>query len=167
MQLATFHIGDELFAVNILLTKEIGKIHELTAVPESPEYVVGLMNLRGQILTIIDFQCFLEPQQNRNDNGEKQLIILKTKSELEPLQRHGLVADYEMTTDPMALVIDKIGDVLTVENDDIAPAPSNLVDARKELVSGVVQLDERLVILLSVERLVKKFLSSQPSKSSK
>ena len=45
-QLATFHIGDQTFAIDILLTKEIGKIHEITIVPETPEYVVGLMNLR-------------------------------------------------------------------------------------------------------------------------
>lgn len=152
-QLATFHIGDEIYGVDILLTKEIGKIHEITKVPESPEFYLGLMNLRGQIVTIMDPGVFLE-QKSTVSPENRRIIILKTEGELSILRKNGLVQDSYMSSDPLAIVIDQIGDVLDVNSENILPPPTSLTGYKKELVEGVIQLEKKLIILLSMEKLI-------------
>lgn len=153
-QIATFHLGDEVYGIDILLTKEIGKVNEITDVPESPNYLLGLMNLRGQIVTLMNPGIFLD-QQPQLGIYEQRLIILKTEEELEELRRHELVDVTEMSKDILALVIDKIGDVVDVKKEDISSPPPNLSGAKKEFVTGVIQLEKRLVILLDVSALAK------------
>lgn len=152
-QLATFHIGKELFALDILLTKEIGKMHEITKVPEAPEYIIGLMNLRGQILTIMDPRSFLEREASQ-DIEEQRLIILKTENELNSLERSGMKTGHTKAKDPLAIVIDQMRDILNVEEDQILPPPPNLSGIKRDFVSGVVQLKHQLVIILAIDRLV-------------
>ena len=152
-QLATFHIGDQTFAIDILLTKEIGRIQEITVVPETPEYIVGLMNLRGQILTIMDPSMFLE-RNNEKKIENQRLIILKTTVELKTLEDQRLYENHQNIKDPLAILIDEVGDVLEVESNDITPPPSNLSGIKREFVAGVVQLENKLVIMLNVDRLV-------------
>lgn len=152
-QLATFNIGSEMFGVDILLTKEIGKIHEITKVPGAPEYFLGLMNLRGQIVTVMNPGLFLD-QNSSDQHKERRLIILKTENELESLRKNDLVRVGSLSKDPLAIVIDEIGDVLDVDQAQIIPPPPNLSGVKKEFVSGVVQLKQQLIILLALDRLV-------------
>ncbi|MDH5559912.1 MAG: chemotaxis protein CheW [Deltaproteobacteria bacterium] len=152
-QVATFYIGDEIFGVDILLTKEIGRIPEITKVPQSPEFILGLMNLRGQVVTILDPGVFLE-QGSKVDRDERRFIILKTEEELEGLKKSGLVKDNSMAKDPLAIVIDKIGDVVEIEETDILPTPPNLTSTKKEFVSGIIQQEKNLIILLAISKLV-------------
>jgi len=151
-QIATFHLGDEVYGIDILLTKEIGKIQEITRVPEAQEYFLGLMNLRGQIVTLMNPGVFLD-QKSQVPPEDRRLIILKTEGELEELRRHGLIQGHEMTKDILALVIDRIGDVIEVEPEKISPPPPSLAGKKKEFVTGVIQLSQRLVILLDAAAL--------------
>lgn len=152
-QVATFNIGDEIFGVDILLTKEIGKIQEITKVPQSPEFILGLMNLRGQIVTIMDPGVFLD-QQSTVAPEERRLIILKTEDELEPLRKNELIAGNHMSSDKLAIVIDQIGDVIEIESSDILGPPPNLSGHKKEIVTGIIQQGKKLVILLAMSELV-------------
>lgn len=152
-QLATFLIGDETFAIDILLTKEIGRMTEITSIPEAPKQIVGLMNLRGQILTIMDPRVFLDRESHVRPE-HRRLIILKTESELAGLRRDGEISTGTMARDPLAIVIDEMGDVLEVERDQVSPPPPNLSTVNREFVSGVVQLKNNLVIILAIDRLV-------------
>lgn len=79
-QFISFYLGNERYAIDILHAKEIGRLHELSPVPEAPEYLLGIMNLRGQILTVTDPQFFLE-QKSVLKLEQRVLIILKTRSE--------------------------------------------------------------------------------------
>lgn len=151
-QVATFHIGDEIFGVDILLTKEIGKIHEITNVPQSPDFILGLMNLRGQIVTIMDPGVFLE-EKSKVLPEERRLIILKTENELEQLRKNDLIQGNHMSKDTLAIVIDRIGDVIEVESDAILPPPPNLSEKKTEFVSGIIQQGTQLVILLAMSKL--------------
>jgi len=97
-QVATFHIGDEIFGVDILYTKEIGKIQEITDVPMSPEFILGLMNLRGQVVTVMDPGVFLN-QKSSADPADRRLIILKNQGELEDLYKNDLIGEVHMSKD--------------------------------------------------------------------
>ncbi len=151
-QIATFRIGDEIFGVNILLTKEIGKISEITNVPGAPEYILGLMNLRGQIVTIMDPGVFLD-QKSQVSSREKRLIILKKEDELDQLRRNNLIVDNYMSKDTLAIVADSISDVIEIESEGILPVPANLSGSKKEIVLGVIQQGEELIILLAINKL--------------
>ncbi|RKZ90688.1 MAG: hypothetical protein DRR19_09300 [Candidatus Parabeggiatoa sp. nov. 1] len=154
-QFVTFYLGGDRYAIDILLSKEIGKIHDLTPVPEAPTYIVGLMNLRGQILTVVNLQCFLE-QNSETMFEEKKLIILKTESEL---KNRRILTDVEsMVKDPLAIIVDKMGDILNVEPEEILPPPSHLTGAKREFVSGVIQLEHQLIIVLEINQLVRRCL---------
>jgi purine-binding chemotaxis protein CheW len=152
-QIATFQIGDEIFGINILLTKEIGKRNEITRVPQAPDFILGLMNLRGQIVTIMDPGVFLDQKSRPGTTTEQRLIILKKENELEPLRKKNLIRDNHMSKDPLAIVVDRISDIITVEPEHILPPPPNLPVAKKEFVSGIVQMKDQLIILLAISRL--------------
>lgn len=152
-QVATFHLGDEIFGVDILMTKEMGKIQEITKVPGSPAFILGLMNLRGQIVTLMDPGVFLD-QKSKVRPTERRLIILKNEEELQELRRNDLIEVDEVSNDTIALVIDSIGDVVDVESEAILPAPPNLSGRKKEFVSGIIQQGKKLIILLEISNLI-------------
>lgn len=153
-QIATFHLGDEIFGIDILMTKEIGKIQEITPVPEAPSFLLGLMNLRGQIVTLMDPGVFLD-QSSQVKPEERRLIILKTEDELEELRRNELVECETMSQDFLSLVIDHVGDVIDIDSSQVLPPPPNLTGNKKDFVTGVVQLNKKLIILLDVSALAK------------
>jgi purine-binding chemotaxis protein CheW len=90
-QLATFRIGHEIFGVDLLLAKEISKIHDITEVPESPDFVFGLMNLRGQIVTVIKPSVLMETAVSELSN-DSRLLILKTRGQTDILIKRGLLS---------------------------------------------------------------------------
>ncbi|MCP4695435.1 MAG: purine-binding chemotaxis protein CheW [Gammaproteobacteria bacterium] len=149
LQFITFYLGGERYAVDILLSREIARIHESTPVPESPAHIIGLMNLRGQILTLLDPQVFLE-QASKVSLEERSLIILKTEAERLNQNR----GDGFSIKDPLAIVVDEMGDILRVNPKEILPPPPNLAGIKKKLVSGVIPLERRLVVILNINELV-------------
>ncbi|MDT8446254.1 MAG: chemotaxis protein CheW [bacterium] len=159
-QVATFHIGDELFGVDILLTKEIGKLQEITEVPMAPDFFLGLMNLRGQVVTVMDPGVFLD-QKCQVAPEERRLIILKNKGELDDLFRNDLIEETSMSRDTLAIVIDRIGDVVEVADEDIRPTPPNLSVVKKEFVSGIIQQQSKLIILLDMGALAKRCIPKE------
>ena len=151
-QIATFYIGDELFGVNILLTKEIGKVLDITRVPASQNYILGLMNLRGQIVTIMNPSYFLGCKLERGIEN-CSLIILKNEKEILDLQKKTLLIENKMSRDTLAIAIDSVKDVIDVENEDIGRPPTNLTEQRKEFITGIIQLGDELVLMLDLGRL--------------
>ena len=151
-QIATFHIGDEIFGIDILLMKEIGKKNEMTKVPKSPDFILGLMNLRGQIVTIVDPGVFLD-QKLKISPEDQRLIILKNENELDQLRKKGLIREHHISKDTLAIVVDHISDVISIEMENILPPPPNLSRTKKEFVSGIVQQADQLIILLEIAKL--------------
>jgi len=154
-QLATFYVGSELFAIDVLITKEIGKILEVSKVPGAQEFILGLMNLRGQVVTIID-PCFFLDQVSNTPLENKKLIIPKTENDLDELRRNGIDITTALRKDPLAIVVDQIGDVIDINPEEILPVPPNITGEKRDIVSGVVQLEKQLVIILAMDKLSEK-----------
>lgn len=156
-QFISFYLGGEHYAIDILLSKEIGRLHEISPVPEAQEYLLGIMNLRGQILTVVDPRFFLGQTPNPAAQ-ERILIILKTKAELNRLGKLGQKA---METgisikDPLAILVDRMGETLNVEEGDILPPLPNMNSGNQEFISGLIQQDNRYIIILALEQLIKR-----------
>jgi len=148
-QIATFFLGDTLLGVDILLVKEIYRQMSVNPIPDVPEHLCGLMNLRGRVVTVINLSvCLNRPQPA--DLEKSRLLILKTQEDIRNCKAKGLLEDVWLGDDIVGFVIDKTDDVLTVESDDILPSPPNIADIESDLIEGLIKQKDRLVILLNV-----------------
>ena len=135
VQLATFFLGDELFGVNTLHVQEILTYQEITSVPLAPDYVRGLINLRGQIVTVIDLRCRL---------GFEKLPDEKTSMNLIVNSDEGL----------MSLLVDNIGNVLDIPVDRLVPPPGTIRGVAVHYIQDVCQLEDELLIVLDLQSIL-------------
>ncbi len=136
-QLVGFVIGEEEFAVPILSIQEIIKPIEWTRVPFVPEYVLGVFNLRGNVLPLIDLRKkFNAPSAEIDENT--RFIVMKIQNE------------------NVAFVIDRLTSAIRIPKKYIAPPPETY-NNEEELISGVGRLEEnRIITILNVDNLIKK-----------
>ncbi|MBK5263708.1 MAG: chemotaxis protein CheW [Alphaproteobacteria bacterium] len=133
-QLITFQIGEQFLGVDIMAIREIRAWSPSTLLPHVPEYVRGVINLRGNVLPVIDLAARLgwgltEP------TGRHVIIVVRIAEQL-----HGLI-------------VDAVNDIVTVD-DDAMQAPPNLnVDSASLFLKGLVAVEDRMVMVLSLDQL--------------
>lgn len=139
----TFFLGEECYGIDILTVREINRHVQLTPARGAPAAVRGFLNLRGQIVTVIDPAIQLG-YRKREVLPTSRLVILKTNGDL---ARLGLS---ELTTaDELAgLWIDRISDVISVAPDQITPAPPDQSGVNDHLISAIVQRNEQVIRLV-------------------
>lgn len=158
-QIATFVLGDTLFGIDILLAKEVYRHMTLNPIPNAPPHLKGLMNLRGRIVTVIDLNvCLNRPQMDTIEN--KRLLILKTANDIKNYKHRSDLEDVEIGEDIVGFLIDRMDDVVSVSSIDISPPPSNLQGLEQELIDGVIQQGERLMMLLNVTAILDRVMSA-------
>ena len=134
-QAATFRVGGEWFGIDVLRVREILTPLRSTQVPQAPGAVLGLINVRGVIMT----QLSLAQRLGLSDEPPKE-------------DHHHIVV--ETGEAPVSVVVDEIGDVIDVGTREMTGRPPTIQAAVRDMVLGVLRLDGRLVTLLDVERLV-------------
>lgn len=141
--LCTFWLGDHCFGIDVLDVQEVIRSHDVTAVPLAPDVVVGLMNLRGQIITTCDLRRRIElgdrhrlPVGNRDGTGAPMNVVVRTPE------------------GPTSMLVDRIGDVIDVSAELFEPPPSTVTGAARELIVGAYKLDDRLLLELDTQRVV-------------
>lgn len=155
-QFISFYLGGEHYAIDILLSKEIGRLHDISPVPEAPQHLIGVMNLRGQILTVMDPQIFLGKKSQLAEQ-DRILIILKTKAELGRLNKLGHAIETDLASkDPLAILVDKMGETLNIDEESILPPLLNIAAEKKEFISGFIQRDNQFIIILALGQLLKR-----------
>ena len=152
-QIATFYIDDQLLGVDILLVKEIHKLLNISLVPGSPEVIRGLVNLRGKIVTVLDLDVLLKRGGHAREN-QTRLLIMKTNSELQPFIHNDRIDDISVGDDLFAFLIDRMDEVIEVDDEQILPTPTNIDHVNEEIIQGVVKLEDRLVLMLHVDRVI-------------
>jgi len=145
-QFATFYLGDARFGIDILMVREINRHLEITAAERAAEFVRGLLNLRGQIVTVIDLGVRLGLGA-RTINSDSRCLVLKTSSDLVEHRRIGRLDD-NTVDDVIGLLIDRVGDMVTVRDEDLEPPPANISGVDGRFLSNVAQLDDGLMIAL-------------------
>lgn len=136
IQFSCFYLGDTLCGLDIDLVQEINDELTITQVPLAPEYVLGIMNLRGQIITVIDqrLKIGLSPAKITRKH---RVIIIKSQGE------------------HLGLLVDRIAEVVTCYKRDIVKPPSNVNGLQGRLFKGVVQTREMgLLALLDIEAIL-------------
>jgi purine-binding chemotaxis protein CheW len=148
-QYATFRLDERLFGLDILVVREINRILDITSVPKAKPHIRGLINLRGQIFTILDVgvKLGLPP---RTVSAETHNIILKTESELAAARDK----DVHTTNDQVGFLVDAIGDVVEAEENQIEPPSANVNVAEGRFLSGVIKTEAGLLVLLNLQDLL-------------
>jgi purine-binding chemotaxis protein CheW len=151
-QYSTFRLGDRMFGLDIVLIREINKILDITPVPHSLSHIRGLINLRGQIVTILDLGVRLGlPRPEITD--ESHNIILKTTSEL-AAARLTNGARIVTSTDLVGFLVDAIGDVVEADEATIEPPSANVSEAEGRFLSGVIKTEGGLLVLLDLQEVL-------------
>jgi len=132
-QFSTFVVANFFFGVDVLRVQEVLRYQQMTKVPQAPEVVEGLINLRGQIVTAIDMRRRLKLPPR--PAGELPMNIVVRTSE-----------------SAVSLLVDEIGDVLHMDECDYEQPPENLDAAARDLICGVYKLKDRLLFVLDEER---------------
>ena len=137
MQLVGFTIGKELFGVNILMVQEIIRAAPITAVPNSPDFVEGVINLRGNIIPVIELRKrlgFTTPEVSMEDSW---ILILDIEGRI------------------TGFIVDSVTEVLKIEESTIEPPPDIVVAGlESQYIRGVCEIDDRLLILLDFTRIL-------------
>ena len=136
LEIATFYIGDALCGIDILKIQEINKLTEFTWAPNAPEYVLGVMNLRGKIVTVIDIgkKLGLSPIQKGKENRN---IIIDSRGEC------------------IGLLVDSVCDVVSADENAIDQPPPNIGGLKGSYFEGVYKTDKNLIGILDVEEVFK------------
>lgn len=149
-QYSTFRLGDRLFGLDLMMIREINRILDITPVPHAREHIRGLINLRGQIVTILDLSVRLGLP--RLDIGEESHnVILKTNGELAAAHSG---KNFSTSTDLVGFLVDAIGDVVEADESSIEPPSANVSEAEGRFLSGVIKTDNGLLVLLDIREVL-------------
>jgi len=137
LQLVTFHIGDEEFGVEILKVQEIIRMMGITRVPKAPDFVEGVINLRGKVIPIVDLRKRFGMATQDHDKHTRIIVI-------------------EINKVIVGFVVDSVSEVLRIPSSTVEPPPPIISGIESEYISGVGKLADRLLILLDLDRLLSK-----------
>ena len=144
--LSSFYVEDLLFGLAVEIVQEVTSGVKLTPVPLAPPLVRGLLNLRGQIVTAIDLRRCLQLSDRPADQMPVDLIL--------------------RTDDGgTSLLVDRVGDVLEVDDADFEPPPATLRGRLQELIRGAYKLDGRLLLALEPAKVLSEIATVVPSSS--
>ena len=148
-QYVTFELDRGLYGFDIQAVKEVNPSTQVTFVPRSPQHIRGLINIRGQVVLVVDIAVLLG-RGPRPITSLSQVVILKTAQEIRRVR--SLAKDLtpaRFPDKPVGFLVDRIGDVLTVEEGGLLATPPHLNDCETKYVQGVVQLPDRLLVVLN------------------
>ncbi|PQO35558.1 chemotaxis protein CheW [Blastopirellula marina] len=134
-QFVTFYLGELLMAIPIGCVQEINRQLECTPVPQAPSYVCGVVNLRGEVVTVVEPRQILRLPAGDQTRESRNLII----------NSHG---------ESVGIMVDKVSDILTLTDDGVTPPPANLKGVEGRFFIGVHQRDEDVVVLLNIDEML-------------
>lgn len=137
IQLVSFKLGAETFAVNVDQVREIGKVDQITKVPKMPHFIEGVMNLRGQITTIIDLRRRFGISGDGGHTSQSRVIVAE-------------IGDMQL-----GIIVDSVQDVIRVPAKSLSPPPKTVaskVDA--SFLTGICKLPDDLIMLIDLTNLL-------------
>ncbi len=135
MQLVSFRLAQEEYGVEITKVREIILMGEITRVPQTPPYVKGLINLRSTVIPVIDLRIrFGLSEDELTDESRIMVINVGNKT--------------------IGIIVDAVSEVLRVSKEQIAPPPPTVAGLGQEYLTGLVRLEDQLLILLDIDHLL-------------
>jgi len=135
LQCVTFHLEGEIYGINVMLVQEVLRVTEIAPVPGAPDFVLGIINLRGNVVTVIDTRKrFALPAKEMDDST--RIVIIESDQQT------------------VGIVVDGVSEVVNVSRNEIETAPSVGNDETARYIEGVVSRGEELLILVDLNKLL-------------
>jgi len=135
LQLVVFSLGREEFAVEVTQVREIMRMEEITRMPKSPPFVEGIINLRGQIIAVVDLAKRLNLEAAEK-GAETRIIVVEAEDV------------------KVGMIVDSVSEVLRVSAEEVEASPTLAADMSAAYIQGVVKKDNRLIILLDLTKVL-------------
>lgn len=137
VQQVGFNISNEKFGVDILIVQEIIRSAEITAVPNSPEFVEGIINLRGNIIPVIDLRKRLHLYKEEQNKAKNWVLILRVRDKI------------------VGFIVDRVTEVIKIHEDNIEAAPDIVVAGlERQYIQGVCEINKQLLVILDFENIL-------------
>ena len=134
-QCVTFRLDAEIYGINVMLVQEVLRVTDIAPVPGAPDYVIGIINLRGNVVTVIDTRMrFGLPPRDFDD--ATRIVIIETENQT------------------VGLVVDSVSEVVDIYSNEIETAPNVGNDETARYIEGVVSRGEDLLILVDLNKLL-------------
>lgn len=133
-QFTTFYLNEHLFGVEVAHTQEVLPYQEMTRVPLAPAVIEGLINLRGQIVTAVNLRRRLALPDREDDRKPMNVVL-------------------QLSGGPVSLLVDQVGEVITVEQDCFELPPDTLQGPLRDFISGAYKLTDQLLVTLDARAL--------------
>ena len=137
-QYVTFCLAEELFGVEVNRTREILSVISVTSVPQTPDYMLGVINLRGQVVPVIDMRLKLGLSATA-ETQDTCIIVVEVLVDGEPIV--------------VGALADAVREVLEIKSDDIEPPPRLGTRLKTEFIKGMGKIDEEFLILLDIDKI--------------
>jgi purine-binding chemotaxis protein CheW len=130
----TFYLADEKYGINVMLVREVLKNTEIAPVPGSPRFVTGIINLRGNVVTVVDTRTRFGMSAKEEDDNSRIIVI-------------------EMGEHVLGMMVDSVAEVITLRQSEIEFAPNVGNDDSAKYIQGVSNQENELVILVALDKL--------------
>jgi len=140
LELVGFTIANEFFALEINSIREIIKVNDITRVPNTPNYIKGVINLRGKVIPIIDMRKKLNLKQIDYDKNTRIIIL-------------------EFNNMIVGIIVDSVREVLRIDSTVTEPPPSIVKGGNSDYITAVGKLDDKLINILNLDYLLNNHLS--------
>jgi purine-binding chemotaxis protein CheW len=134
-QLVVFDLSAEAYGVDIGAVREIIRMQEITAVPQTPDFVEGVINLRGKVTPVVDLRKKLGVAVGEKSD-ENRIVVM------------------DIGGQDIGMVVDAVNEVLRISADSVEPPSSVVSTAEADYIMGIAKLDSKLIILLNLSRVL-------------
>jgi purine-binding chemotaxis protein CheW len=135
LQWVTFQLGNEAYGINVLQVREVLRVTDITPVPGAPEHVMGIINLRGNVVTVIDCRkCFNLPCKDSDESS--RIVIVEASDQI------------------IVILVDSVAEVVYLRSSEIDQAPSVGTEDSAKYIQGVYSRDEELLILVDLNKMI-------------
>ncbi|WP_018145733.1 MULTISPECIES: chemotaxis protein CheW [Thioalkalivibrio] len=131
----TFSLAEETYAIDVLQVQEVLKVTEIAPVPGVPDYILGIINLRGNVVTVIDARRRMGLDDRESDEASRIVII-------------------DVDNQNVGILVDSVSEVVRISPDSVEPAPEVGNDDSSRFIQGVTSTEEGLTILVDLNRLL-------------
>ncbi len=135
LQLVSFIIENEEFGIDILKVEEIIRVISVTKIPNAPDFIEGVINLRGKVIPVIDLRTRLNRARKEHDNNTRVIVV-------------------EVNGITVGFIVDSVREVLRIPKSIIEPPPSLVTGIDSEYITAIGKLEDRLLILLDLEKVL-------------
>lgn len=137
IQLVSFKVGKEEFGVDILKVQEINRMLKITKVPNSLDFVEGVVNLRGRIIPVIDLRKRLSIENKIHDAKTRIVVV-------------------DIAGNIVGFIVDEVNEVLRISKDILENPPELVAQVDSDFITSVAKLEDRIIILLDLDALLLK-----------